>query len=155
MTENKKKHLTRAGFDKLRKEYHHLKNKKKVGAIERVQRARLMGDLSENSEYHAAREELAAIEGRIKELEVIFDEVEIVEKQPDNNLVQIGHKIKVRRDKKIIFFEIVGEYESDPEKNKVSSQSPIGKSLLGKKVGEIVSIKVPAGSISYQIEEII
>jgi len=150
-----KKYLTRKGFEKLKKEHKRLKERERVKAIERVQRARLMGDLSENSEYQAAREELATIEGKIIELATILDEVEIIEKQSDNNFVQIGHKVKVKKGEKEILFEIVGEYESDPEKNRLSSQSPIGKSLLGKKVGETVTIKVPAGTICYQIKEII
>jgi len=149
-----KKYITEKGLKKLRKEYEELKGKKKIEAIDRVQKARLMGDLSENSEYQAAREELAAIEGRMKELETILDEVEVITNQPDKNSVQIGHKVKVKKDGKTILFEIVGEYENDPERNKISYQSPIGKSLLGKKVGELIEIKVPAGVITYEIEEI-
>ena len=150
-----KKHLTKAGFKKLKEEHERLKKEKRIKAIDKVQKTRLMGDLSENSAYHAAREELANIEGRIKELETILDEAVIIEKQLDNSSVQIGHKVKVSKDGKTTLFEIVGEYESDPEKNRLSHQSPIGRSLLGKKVGEVVKIKVPAGIIAYRIEEII
>lgn len=150
----KKTQLTKEGYEKIKQEYEELKNKKRQQAIDRLQKARAMGDLSENSEYHAAKEELALVEGRIRELEEILANTEVVEHKNAGLEVQIGNHVIIEVDGEKDEFEIVGEFEADPINKKLSQTSPVGKALLGKKVGEKVDIESPAGKITYTIIDI-
>jgi transcription elongation factor GreA len=147
----KKIQLTQEGFDKLKKELKDIKEEKRPAAVERLQKARAMGDLSENSEYTAAKEDLALVEGRIQELETILKDVQITDHHEGNQIIEIGNKIIVEHDGKQDEFYIVGEFEADPLNKKLSTTSPIGKGLLGKRVGETVEIQIPAGKTSYKI----
>lgn len=147
-----KTQLTKEGHERLQEEHKNLAEVKKPQAIERLHKARSMGDLSENSEYTAAKEELAFVEGRITEIEVILKNVEIINNQADGATVTLGNKVSVQGDKGTKEdFIIVGEFEADPVERKLSHTSPIGRALLGKKVGETIEIEVPAGKISYKI----
>ncbi len=131
-----------------------LKNKKQK-AIDRLQTARAMGDLSENSEYTAAKEELAFIEGRIMELAELLNNVEIIEESlSDNSLVDVGKKVVIKSEHGTHEYIIVGEFEADPMNKKLSHTSPIGKALVGKKKGQKVKVNIPAGEIEYTIVEI-
>jgi transcription elongation factor GreA len=150
----KKTQLTKEGFEKLKKEYDELVQVKKPYAIERLGKARSMGDLSENSEYSAAKEELAFVEGRILEIEEILKIVEVVENHNGGNSVEIGSSVIVELNGTKELFQIVGEFEADPMNKKLSHTSPIGKALLTKKVGDWIEVEVPAGKIKYKIVEI-
>lgn len=147
----KKVQLTQEGLEKLQQEYKELKEIKRPTAVERLQRARAMGDLKENSEYSAAKEDLALVEGRLQELENILKDVEITDHHTGNQIVEIGNSVTVEHDGITEIFSIVGEFEADPMNKKLSHTSPIGQALLGKQVGEIVEIKVPAGKAVYKV----
>ena len=145
--------LTKEGYYNLKKELKELLEVKKPKAVDRLQKARAMGDLSENSEYSAAKEELAFVEGRIQEIEAILKTAKVVESH-QNEIVDIGVKVTVEKEGKKEEFHIVGEFEADPSSKKLSHNSPIGKALIGKKVGDWVEVKVPAGRIKYKIVDI-
>ena len=113
-----------------------------------------MGDLSENSEYAAAKEELAFVEGRVREIEEILNNAEVVENNNKSDQVQIGSSITVEVNGKNEFFQIVGEFEADPMSKKLSQTSPIGQALINKRVDDTVEINIPAGKIQYKIIEI-
>jgi transcription elongation factor GreA len=124
-------------------------------AIERVAKAREFGDLSENAEYHSAREDLAALEGRIEELKDIISRVNVVDiKKSGEEEVGIGSLVMVSINGKQHEFSIVGEWEADPAAKKISHESPLGKALLGKKVGDSVEVEAPAGKVAYTIKEV-
>lgn len=146
--------LTKQGYDKIRKEYKELIEVKKPYAVDRLGKARSMGDLSENSEYNAAKEELAFVDGRIREIEQILKTVEVINKHNNNSVVELGNYITVETQGKTEQYQIVGEFEADPMNKKISSTSPIGLALIGKKVGDWVEVAVPAGKIKYKITEI-
>lgn len=143
--------LTKQGFVKLQSELNDLIKTKRPQAIERLQKARAMGDLSENSEYIAAKESLALVEERIKEIQTIIQHVEIVENGGQGNKVSLGNKVVVEINGKQEEFEIVGEFEAGPLTKKISNTSPTGKALLGKKIGDKVEVKTPGGNLVYKI----
>jgi len=146
--------LTKEGYDKIEKEYKNLLEVKKPYAVERLGKARSMGDLKENSEYSAAKEELAFIDGRIHEIEKILETVKIVDKPINSNIIELGNFVTVETQGKIEEYQIVGEYEADPMNKKLSSISPIGSALIGKKLNEVVEVSIPAGKITYKIIDI-
>lgn len=150
----KKVQLTKSGFENLKKELEELEKNKRPKIVQRLQKARAMGDLSENSEYTAAKEELELIEGRIFEIRQIIENAQVIETNNQNSNVQIGSSVIVEVDGKKEKFEIVGEFEADPLNKKLSHSSPIGQALIGKKPGEWVEVEVPAGKIRYKIVEI-
>lgn len=136
-------------------EHEELVKNKKQKAIDRLQKARAMGDLSENSEYTAAKEDLAFIEGRIMELATLLNNVEIIEEAISSaSVVDVGRKVLVESRHGTHEYIIVGEFEADPMNKKLSHTSPIGKALVGKKKGQKVKVVVPAGEIEYTIVEI-
>ncbi|PIQ73009.1 transcription elongation factor GreA [Candidatus Roizmanbacteria bacterium CG_4_8_14_3_um_filter_36_10] len=146
--------LTKEGFENLKKELDDLLTIKRPRAIERLHKARSMGDLSENSEYNAAKEGLAFVERRVQEIEEIIKMAQVVENHNHQNQVEIGSSVTVEVDGKKEMFQVVGEFEADPFKKKLSHTSPIGQALTGKKVGDWVEVEVPAGKIKYKIVEI-
>ena len=146
--------LTKKGYDDLQKEQEDLVKNKKPQAVDRLQKARAMGDLSENSEYTAAKEELAFVEGRVREIEEILNNAEVIENNNTGDLVQVGSIVTVQMDGKSDLFQIVGEFEADPMNKKLSQNSPIGQALINKRVGDTVEIKIPAGKVQYKIVEI-
>jgi len=149
-----KNQLTKQGFENLKKELEELKSIKRPQAVDRLSKARSMGDLSENSEYSAAKEELAFVEGKIQEIEEILKDAQIVEINNNSNTVQLGSSVIVEINGKKEKFEIVGEFEADPLNKKLSHTSPIGQALTGKKVGDWVEVEVPAGKIKYKVVDI-
>ncbi len=155
--QNKKIYLTPEGLTDLKKEYSELKDTKRPQVVQRVSEAREMGDLSENAEYAAAREELSFIDGRIEELEEILKQVAIITddaaKDGKNN-IKLGSKVTVKHGKTQTVYTVVGEWEADPAEKKISHESPLGKALLGKNVGEIVEVAAPMGKIEYTIIDI-
>ena len=146
--------LTKEGFENLKKELEELIKTKRPYALERLHKARSMGDLSENSEYNAAKEGLAFVEGRIQEIEEILKTAQVVENQNNNHQVEVGTSVLVEIDGKKELFQIVGDFEADPLNKKLSHTSPIGQALVGKKVGDWVEVTVPVGKIKYKIVEI-
>lgn len=146
--------LTQKGFDDLKTEHQDLLKVKKPKAIDRLSKARSMGDLSENSEYTAAKEELAFVEGRVKEIEEIINNVEVIENNKTSDQVQIGSTVTVEANGQSELFQIVGEFEADPMNKKLSQNSPIGQALINKKVGDVVEVNIPAGKINYKIIDI-
>lgn len=150
----KKIQLTKDGYLKLQIELKDLIENKKPLAVERLHIARAMGDLSENSEYTASKDDLSFVEGRIQEIEEILKQAEVVQNHNGNHLVDVGVSITVEADGKTEQFQIVGEFEADPLNKKLSHTSPIGKALLGKRVGDLVEVEIPAGKIKYKIVEV-
>lgn len=150
--------LTQAGFDKLTEELEILKTQKRQEVAEKIKEARSFGDLSENSEYDAAKNEQAMIEARIQQLEAMLKNVKILNTDNLNaEQINVGSKVKVKDmdfDEEDIL-QIVGSTESNPDEGKISDESPVGKALVGHKVGDIVKIPVPSGAVvSYEILEI-
>lgn len=146
--------LTREGKANLEIELSELTTKKRASAVERLSKARSMGDLSENSEYHAAKEDLGVVEGRVRELQELLKHVEVVESTAGGTSISLGSHISVETSGNKQTFNIVGEFEADPMAGKLSSTSPIGRALLGKKVGESVEIIIPAGKTTYKVLKI-
>lgn len=153
MTNSKKIQFTQEGFDGLKTELDELLKNKKQQAIDRLAKARAMGDLSENSEYTAAKEELAFVDGRIKEIEELLKRGEVVQSTPSAGIT-IGAEVTVDKDGREETYSIVGEFEADPLNKKLSATSPIGKALLGKNEGDLVVVEVPAGKLNYKILKI-
>ena len=144
--------LTPQGLETFKKELNELVETKRPEAVTRLSKARDMGDLSENGEYVAARDELNFLDGRITELKELIKNATIIQHDVNNHkVVEIGSKVKVHIEGKETEFNIVGEQEADPMKKLISHVSPIGKALLGKGVGDEVEIDVPAGKIIYKI----
>jgi transcription elongation factor GreA len=154
----KKMYLTKEGLEDLKKEYDDLANQRRPEVVRRLAAAREMGDLSENAEYHAAREELSFIDGRIDELEELLKQVEVIDEtvvaSASGNQVQLGSRVTVKQSGKQIVYNLVGEWEADPAEKKISHESPLGKALLGKKIGQTIEVNAPAGKIAYTVEDI-
>lgn len=156
MDNSKKIYLTKEGLAELKREYDELTNKKRPEVLGRVTQARNMGDLSENAEYAAAREELAFIDGRIDELEVILKQAVVIRDtvKASNHGIKLGSTVTLQLNGKKEIFTVVGEWEADPTNKKISHESPLGKVLIGKKVGEKVQVEAPAGKLTYSIIKI-
>lgn len=145
--------LTPAGKLELEKELEELKSQRAVVA-QKIADARDYGDLSENAEYDAARTEQGQLETRIAEIEDILLNASIIEHTKTSSIA-VGVTVVLQADKgKTVSYTIVGSVEADPLEGKISDESPIGQALLGKKVGEEVSIKTPRGEVSYKVTEI-
>jgi len=151
--DSKKIYLTKEGLDDLKKEYENLTKTKRPDILNRVSQARSMGDLSENAEYVAAREELSFIDGRIDELEELVKQAVLIQEthSKGNHVVKLGSTVTVNIKGKKENFTVVGEWEADPKDKKISHESPLGKALLGKKVGEKIEVEAPAGNVIYTI----
>lgn len=149
--------LTQEGLKKLEEELENLKSVKRREVAERIKIAIGYGDISENSEYEDAKNEQAFIEGRIITLEKMLRNARIINNdEVDINTVSIGSIVTLRDIEYNDTFEysIVGTAESDPSQNKISNESPVGKSILGKKKGSVVDVNVPAGIVQYEIIDI-
>lgn len=143
--------ITEDGYKELKKELGALVDVKRPAVVERLSNARSMGDLSENSDYHQAKEALEFLDGRIAELETILVKASIVKKASKSGEVSVGSKVKVRSNGSEHIFHIVGEWEADPKYKKISHESPLGKALVGKRVGDSVEIAAPAGKVVYKV----
>lgn len=149
-----KVYLTKEGLDELKAEHEELTEVKRPNVLTQVSSARNLGDLSENAEYAAAREELSFIDGRIAELEELFKRVSLIrggKKARTDHEVKLGSKVMLHVNGKKETFTVVGEWEADPSEKKISHESPLGKALIGRKVGEKVEVEAPAGKILYKI----
>lgn len=150
---NKKYPMTDKGKQKLEAELENLKLKKRPEIIERIKIARGFGDLSENSEYTSAKDEQSVVESRISEIQTMLQYADVVDvTEVDSNEVSVGKKVTFQEaDEEPETYQIVGAAESDPTSGKISNDSPIAQSLLGKKIGETVSITTPGGSFDVKI----
>lgn len=144
--------MTNEGFLALEAELNNLREVERPRNIQAIKDARAQGDLSENADYDAARDEQAKIEDRIKELEYMMNHAVIIEAN-NNGSVGLGSVVKINYvdDDDEDEFKIVGSLEADPTENKISDESPVGKALLGAKVGDVVSISSPNGSYDVKI----
>ncbi|MGN1322450.1 MAG: transcription elongation factor GreA [Bacilli bacterium] len=143
--------LTSEGFLELEEELNNLKNVRRPRVIEAIKDARAQGDLSENADYDAARNEQAEVEGRIKQIEFMLANAQIIEKS-SNHTVDLGSTVTISYvdDDEEEVYSIVGRMEADPFENKISNESPIGKAIIGKKEGDTINVESPTGS--YQIK---
>lgn len=155
MSNAKEIYLTSEGLEELKQELDYLKLEKRPEVIVALKEARALGDLSENAEYDAAREEQAVVENRIKELEVMIEHATIIT-EVDTNKVSIGTKVKIEYvdDDDTEEYTIVGVNEADPFANKISNESPIAKAIMGFSVGEIASVESPNGKYDVKVVEI-
>jgi len=157
MGEEKKIVLTQAGLDKLEEELKELKVIRRKDVAQKIKEARGQGDLSENAEYDAAKEEQAEIEARIVVIENMLRNAEVIaEDELNSNFVSLGNKIKLYDEEfdEEIEYTLVGSAEADPENGKISNESPVGRALIGHEVGETVNVETPAGQINFKILEI-
>jgi len=142
--------ITKAGFGLLKDELKGLQEAKRPTLVERLSIARSMGDLSENSDYQSAKEELSFLDGRIDELEEVVKNAKVVT-PADNKAVGLGHTVTVKLKADQVQFKIVGEWEAKPAERKISASSPLGQALMGKTVGDSVEVEAPAGKIMYTV----
>jgi len=149
--------ITEEGLKNIKKELEYLKTVKRHEVADRIKTAREFGDLSENAEYDEAKNEQGFVEGKISELEhKLKIAVVIIDKDIHTEDVGVGSIVKIKNPVLdfIAEYKIVGSAESDPQNFRISNESPIGSSLLGAKVGDIVKVQIPDGEASYQILEI-
>ena len=146
--------LTVEGYLKLEEELNDLKENQRPEVIQKLKEARALGDLSENAEYDAAKNEQARVEGKIKELEYKLEHSEVM--GGNKNVVSIGSTVKVLYidDKAEEEYKIVGSLEADPFENKISNESPIGQAIIGKKKNDVIDVASPTGSYQVKIIEI-
>jgi transcription elongation factor GreA len=145
--------LTPAGHKCLQEELDKLEEKKRPALVERISDARAQGDLSENSDYQNARQELEFVDNRIDELKSILNQASVIRKPPTTK-VGLCHQVTVKIGSSQKIFEIVSEFEADPTKGKISPESPIGKALVGQKKGTKIKVTTPAGTTAYTILKI-
>ncbi len=154
MKKNEKIIMTPEGFLALEEELNDLKENQRPAVIKALKEARALGDLSENAEYDTAKNMQGQIEARIKEIEYKLEHSEVMDGSKD--VVSVGSTVIVKYvdDDDKEEYKIVGSLEADPFENKISNESPIGKSLLGKKVGDVIDVESPNGSYQVKIESI-
>lgn len=151
----KKTLLTEEGLAELKKELDELINVKRPANLKAIKEARALGDLSENADYDAAKNDQAELEGRIKKIEKMLENYEIIEKKITDR-VGLGSTVEIKYvdDDEIDEYKIVGSQEADPFMSKISNESPIAKALLNRKVGDIVEVESPNGVYKIEITEI-
>jgi transcription elongation factor GreA len=150
--------MTAAGAEKLSRELHDLKTEARPKVIEAIATARAHGDLKENAEYHAAREQQSFIEGRIREIESKLSQAQIINitEMPNTGKVIFAATVKLVNlgDDKEVTYQIVGDEEANLKEGKISISSPIARALIGKSQGDVVDVKAPSGVISYEIDSV-
>lgn len=153
----KRIYLTQKGYEEMMKEFEHLKKTKRRQIAAEIGKARELGDLSENAEYHAAKEQQAHIEKRIAKLEVTLSNATIIDNADvATDEIAIGAKLTLKdvSSGEEVTYHLVSEEEADISENKISVTSPVGSALLGHKAGETVNITVPAGALKYKVLKI-
>jgi transcription elongation factor GreA len=143
--------LTKEGLEELKKELKNLTEIKRPEVVQKISLARDMGDLSENAAYVSARDEQAFVEGRIAELEEIIKNSVVASSVHLKGVISVGCKVRVHVDGMEQEFSLVGGPEADPKDKKISHESPLGKALMGKKIGDKVEIDAPMGKLVYTI----
>lgn len=155
---NNKIPMTVEGAESLRKELDHLKKVERPRIVEAIAEAREHGDLKENAEYHAAREQQGFAEGRIQEIEGKLSNAQIIDVSqiPESGKVIFGSTVDIVNidTDETVTYKIVGDDESDVKANKISYQSPIARALIGKEVGDIVVVRTPSGEMEYEIDNV-
>ena len=154
MAETKKNILTYEGLKALEDELHDLKVNRRREVAQKIKEAREQGDLSENAEYDAAKEEQRDIELRIEEIDKILKNAEVVDDDDvDSNVINVGCTVKIKdlEFKEEMEYKIVGSTEANSLKGKISNESPVGKALIGAQRGDTVEVETPAGMIKYKI----
>lgn len=157
MEEQKTVYLTEEGLEKMKKELHFLKTKERTRIARSIQEAREKGDLSENAEYDAAKEEQGHLEARIARMETTISQARLVdEKQVDTSKAYILSNVRVKNHKtgSEQTYQLVSAQEANLREGKISINSPIGQGLLGKEVGDVVEVDVPVGKVKLEILEI-
>ena len=155
MKNKKEVFLTKQGLEEVAVELDNLKQNVRPEVIQQIKEARAQGDLSENAEYHSARDRQGQVEARIKELEYLLDNATIIE-ETKSDVVTVGSKVKIKYvdDDEEEEYSIVGSTEADPFENKISNESPIAKVIMGKKIGDTVTVESPNGSYEIKIVSI-
>ncbi len=149
------KYLTKEGLEKIKQELEYLKNVKRKEISHRIEEAIKLGDLSENAEYHEAKDDQGLNEARIRELEEIINKAVIIKNDKSNKkCVEVGGTIEVKFNGNKKEFTIVGPSEAEPSHGLISNESPIGKAFIGKKPGDEVDVETPAGVVKYKILKI-
>lgn len=147
--------LTKEGYQKLQEELDHLRTTKRQEVAERLHEAMEGGELIENAEYEAAKNEQAFVEGRIQELELLLATAQIIEengKHKKTDAIQVGTKVTIKEGNfEAETFTIVGAAEANPREGKISNESPIGKAILGHKAGDSVKVETPGGTYNVKI----
>lgn len=149
--------MTQGGYNALEKELNHLKSVERPTVIEAIAVAREHGDLKENAEYHAAREQQSFIEGRIQELEAVISSAQIIDPSTfSGDSVKFGAKVLiVDEDTDIeVSYHIVGHYEANADEGRISIKAPISRALIGKAIGDSVEVRTPQGLKTYEILEV-
>ncbi len=147
-------YLSEEGLEKLKQELHELKTKKRQEIAARLEHAKSLGDLSENAEYQETKEEQEMMEQRIAELEERVREAVVMQKPTKTDSGRVGSTVVVRSSHGDETYTILGSEEADPGRGKISNESPLGKSFLGKKAADTVEVRTPAGVVMYSIIEI-
>lgn len=152
MTNKKEIFLTKEGLEEIKEELNILKQEKRPEVIKAIKEAKELGDLSENAEYHAAREEQGILESRIKELEYMVNNATIIEEKVTDK-IRIGSTVEIKyiEEEDTDTFKIVGSIEADPFENKISNESPIAKAIIGKKAGMVATVDSPNGKYDVEI----
>lgn len=146
-------YTTQEGLDKLKEELHHLKTVRRRETADRIEKAKELGDLSENAEYAEAKDELAFIEGRILELEDYINRSVVISHEASDR-VTLGSKIKLKTKDKEKTYTIVGPNEANPAEGLISNETPLAQALMGKRQGDKIEVKAPSGNISYTVLKI-
>ena len=148
--------LTKAGYDALNAEFKHLKSVDRPATIRAIAEAREHGDLSENAEYHSAKEKQSFIEGRVKELEGVISLADVIDTSKMSGTAKFGAMVKLVDEDtdEEKSYQIVGEHEADIENGKLNMKSPLARALIGKDEGDSVEVRTPGGGKSYEILEI-
>ncbi len=145
-------YLTREGFERLQKELDHLRTEKRIEVADRLREALEDGELIENAELEAAKNEQSFVEGRIKELEILLSNAHLIEETNNTDSIQVGSKVKVQEEGyDPEEYVIVGAAEADPRLGRISNESPLGKALLNKKAGDKVKVEAPGGEFEIEI----
>lgn len=152
---DKQVYLTRDGYSKLEEELKQLRNVRRPQVAERIRRAKEFTDTVDNAEYDDAKNEQAFVEGRIQDIERMLAHAVIIDDHPTADVVRLGSKVSVRTPEgEVEHYIIVGSLEADPRQGKISNESPVGRALLGKRVGDVASVQAPGGSFSLSVIEI-
>lgn len=151
----KANYISREGLEKLKAELAHLTTVERPEVIDRIARAREQGDLSENAEYHEAREKQGFIEGRVQEIESLIKNAVLIEASKNRDIIEIGSTVHATCDNGMkIKYMIVGPSEADPANGRISHESPLGRAFIGREIGHEFELKIPAGSMKCKIDHI-
>ncbi len=147
----KELYISQEGLEKLKEDLNYLKKVRRKEVSERIKKALEEGDISESGEYSEAKEDQAFVEGKIAEIEEKIKNAVIIKKKKSSQSVDIGCTVTLKSDENVIKYSIVGSSEVDPAQGRISNESPLGKAFIGKKVGEVVEVATPAGTVKYEV----